>query len=387
MRRIQLKGVAWDHSRAFPPLVATAQRFEELHSGVHIVWEKRSLHAFGHANLVQLAQSFDLVVVDHPMMGDAEATGCLIDLSGLLNKDDLNELQGDSAGPSFESYLYRGKLFALPIDAATPAASFRPDLLAEAGFAEPEHWSELLELARRGLARMPGFSADLFLNFMGLCASRGSQVAATAELLVERQIGIQCLEELRELASLMPSEIYEWNPIALYERMSSTDEFAYCPFAYTYSNYARAGFAPRRIRFGLPVNLADGTRMRTVLGGTGIAISTSCAHAEAALEYGLYVAGKNCQKTLYGVCGGQPARRSAWEDNDLNNLTDGFFRRTLPSIEAAYIRPRFPGYTRLQARAGLPIADYLRFGGNANQTLDLVDDFYRTNPVEGTEHA
>ena len=166
MRRVQLKGITWNHSRAFPPLVATAQRFEELHPGIEIAWEKRSLHAFGHASLAELAQLFDLVVVDHPMMGDAETTSSLLDLSQLLDSDCLKEMEQDSAGPSFASYLYHEKLFALPIDAAAPAASFRPDLLADAGFAELSQWSEVLELARRGLVRMPGFPADLFLNFM-----------------------------------------------------------------------------------------------------------------------------------------------------------------------------------------------------------------------------
>jgi multiple sugar transport system substrate-binding protein len=97
MCRVQLKGITWNHSRALPPLVATAQRFEELHPGVEIVWEKRSLHAFGHASLAELAQAFHLVVVDHPMMGDAESTGSLLDLSQLLDTDCLKEMEDDSA--------------------------------------------------------------------------------------------------------------------------------------------------------------------------------------------------------------------------------------------------------------------------------------------------
>jgi multiple sugar transport system substrate-binding protein len=387
MRRVQLKGITWNHSRAFPPLVATAQRFEELHPGIEIAWEKRSLHAFGHASLAELAQLFDLVVVDHPMMGDAETTSSLLDLSQLLDSDCLKEMEQDSAGPSFASYLYHEKLFALPIDAAAPAASFRPDLLADAGFAELSQWSEVLELARRGLVRMPGFPADLFLNFMGMCVTLGSAVAANSDALFERAIALECLDELRELATLMPAEIYEWNPIALYERIPSTDEFAYCPFAYTYSNYARAGFAPTPLRFALSPTLWNGSHLRTVLGGTGLAISTSSTHKEVALEYSLYVAGHVCQSTLYGVCGGQPARRSAWMDEELNRLTDGFFQQTLPSIEAAYVRPRYPGYAGLQEKAGVPLADYLQNGGNASETLDCVDALYRASLPAGELYA
>lgn len=383
MGRIQLKGIAWDHSRALPPLVTTAQRFEELHPGVEIAWEKRSLHAFGHASLPELAQSFDLLVVDHPMMGDAEATGSLADLRPLMQADEFQDLIGDSLGPSLASYMYQGKLYALPIDVAAPAASFRPDLLAVSGLPEPAQWGELLELARRGLARMPGFPADLFLNFMGMCVSRGSSVAGGSETdrksLLDRTIAIRCLEELRELASLMPSEIYEWNPIALYEQMTSRDTFAYCPFAYTYSNYSREGFAAKQLRFASSPRLADGIELRTVLGGTGLAISMSCREMDLAFKYGLYVASRVCQRTMYTMAGGQPARRSAWEDEELNRLTDGFFRATLSGIETAYVRPRYAGYVSLQENAGVPIAEYLREGGSPDQTVDRIDALYRAS--------
>lgn len=387
MRRIQLKGIAWNHSRALPPLVATAQRFEELHPGVEIAWEKRSLHAFGHASLPELAENFDLLVVDHPMMGDAETTGALVDFFTMNPAPETLDMQKDSAGPSFESYVYHNRLFALPIDAAAPAASFRPELLTSAGFEVPTQWGELLEIARRGLARMPGFPADLFLNFMGLCVSRRSAVAEGQESLFDRAVALECLYDMRELASWMPQEIYGWNPIALYERMSSTDEFAYCPFAYTYSNYSRAGFARNHVRFGLPPAIRNGAKMQSVLGGTGLAISTRCTERSTAFEYCWYVAGRACQSTLYGVCGGQPARHSAWEDDELNRLTDGFFRRTLRSVETAYVRPRYPGYAALQEKAGVPIADYLRDGGNAGDKLDYIDALYRSSLLTGAENA
>ena len=354
---------------------------------MRILWEKRSLHEFGHAGLSELAQSYDLLVVDHPMMGDAAAEGALVDLRPLLKNEEWKDLESDSAGASFGSYLYDGKLYALPIDAAAPAASLRPDLFAATGYPEPAGWSEMLELARHGLVRMPGFPADLFLNFMGICVSHGSSVATGAETLFDRSIALQALEELRELASWMPEEIYQWNPIALYERMSSTDEFAYCPFAYTYSNYSRAGFAAKHLRFADPVPLAGGAPVHTVLGGTGVAISDACSSIDLALEYSLYVASRICQNTLYGVCGGQPARLSAWENDELNRLTDGFFKRTLASIQRAHVRPRYSGYVQLQEQAGAPIAQYLREGGSAAPALDNVDALYRASLLTGTHHA
>ena len=379
MNQVLLRGMTWNHSRALPPLVAAAQRFEEQHPGVRIQWEKRSLHEFGHANIAILARSFDLLVIDHPMVGDAEATGALTDLLPQLSSGEIEDLKDDSLGPCFSSYIYYGRLYALPIDAAAPAASFRPDLLAQCGLEEPKDWSDVMTLARLGRVRMPAFSADLFLNFLGLCVSRGSGVAANPEQLVDHEIGAHCLEQLGELADLMPDEIYRMNPIGLYERMTDEDTIAYCPFAYTYSNYSRNGFGARRIRFSNPVALDDNLPMRTVLGGTGIAISTGCKDPALALEYSLFVAGRTCQRTLYGMCGGQPARRSAWHAPLLNQITDDFFWRTATSIETAYVRPRYCGYVELQERAGGAIVEYCKHHGNAQQALEQMDALYRTS--------
>jgi multiple sugar transport system substrate-binding protein len=387
MTQVSLRGITWNHSRALTPLVATAQRFEEHHPGIRIQWEKRSLHEFGHADIATLAHTFDLLVIDHPMVGDAEATGVLTDLSPLLSLEDKRDLQDDSSGPSFSSYIYNDKLFALPIDAAAPAASFRPDLLKDHGLEEPRRWCDVLALARQGLVRMPAFSADLFLNFIGLCVSTGSSVAGNPEQLVDGEIGVQCLKQLSELASLMPNEIYDMNPIALYERMSNEDSFAYCPFAYTYSNYSRDGFAAKHIRFSNPVALDDDTPMRTVLGGTGIAISYGCKDTALALEYSLFVAGRTCQRTLYGICGGQPARRSTWHDPVLNQISDDFFSRTAASLERAYVRPRYRNYVGLQERAGDAIAGYCKHHGNAHITLEQIDRLYRASLAQGTQHA
>jgi multiple sugar transport system substrate-binding protein len=387
MSQVLLRGITWNHSRALPPLVASAQRFEELNPGVRIPWERRSLHEFGHADIPTLARNFDLLIIDHPMAGDVEATGALTDLFPLLTSADVKDIREDSLGACYSSYEYHGKLYALPIDAAAPAASLRPDLFARHGLREPADWQDLLALARLGWVRMPGFSADIFLNFLGLCVSRGSSVANVPEHLVDSEIGEQCLEQLCELASLMPDDIYGMNPIALYERMAREESIAYCPFAYTYSNYSRAGFGDKPLRFCNPVRLEKNIPMRTVLGGTGIAISTRCKDTALALGYCLFVAGGNCQRTLYGLSGGQPARRSAWLDPLLNQITDNFFSRTIDSIETAYVRPRYSGYVSLQERAGEAIAGYCRHRGNLKQTLEEINALYRASLIGETKHA
>src|SRR6476660_10059867 len=97
-RPVRLAGIAWDHSRAFPPLVATAQRYEETHPGVCIRWEKRTLDEFGHTPIDQLAAKFDLVVIDHPWAGFAFENNLVHDLKPLLSPVSLADLAENSIG-------------------------------------------------------------------------------------------------------------------------------------------------------------------------------------------------------------------------------------------------------------------------------------------------
>ncbi len=276
---------------------------------------------------------------------------------------------------------YDGRLYALPVDAAALAASYRADLLERGGHEVPATWDQLIELAGRGLVLMPGFPADVFLNFMGMCISRGSLIGS-GNRLFDRETAALCLEELKELSSYMPEAIYSVNPITLYEAMTSGDDFAYCPFAYTYNNYSRPGFAAHPLLFANPVTLKDGTPLRTVLGGTGIAVSAQCTRKEEAIAFCLFVAGRACQSHLYGMCGGQPASRAAWHDTLLNRISGDFFQRTLSSIESAYVRPRYAGYVELQWTAGGTITGFLQDQLTAVQAIDRMDSLYRDTLAE-----
>jgi multiple sugar transport system substrate-binding protein len=357
--------------------VAAGQRYEERHPGVTIRWEKRSLHEFGHLGLAPLCRENDLLVIDHPMLGAAIKAGLFQDLRPLLPPAYIDGLRVNSVGLSFPSFEMDGQLLAVPIDAATPTASYRHDLLSQHGVDLPRTWSQVLDLARSGQVVMPGFHADVFLNFMALGASLGSAIPASPEHLVEPEIGLRALDQMREIACLMPADIYEWNPIAVYESLAARDDYSYCLFAYCYSNYARPGFAPHIVRFANTVTVGEGKPLRTVLGGTGLAISVQCLNVSHALDYLMYVAGEECQRTLYGLSGGQPAHRQAWLDETLNRVTNGFFHDTLACLDAAFMRPRYDGYIGLQGQAGHPIISFLKGGGSAQAVLNAVDGLYR----------
>ncbi|HVV01960.1 MAG TPA: ABC transporter substrate-binding protein, partial [Verrucomicrobiae bacterium] len=358
---------------------------EETHPGIRIRWEKRSLDEFGHTSIDQLASRFDLIVIDHPWAGFAFEKNLVRDLKPLLAAVVFNDCARNSIGSTFESYCYEGKLLALPIDAATPAPSWRGDLLERAGVSPPATWPEAVALARRKLALMPAFNADLFLHFLMLVKAFGAEPCADPEAVAPRSIARHAVELLRELTEPMPREIFELNPIQVAERMTATDDFAWNPFAYTYNNYARAGFARSRLRFGNLMALAPGApRLRSVLGGTGIAISMHCQNAGAALDYVSFVADGGTQKGIYVHAGGQPSHRAAWDDPDTDKLCGGFFSGTRATQEDAFVRPRYSGYVPLQTSGGTVLQEILRDGRSAEASLEKLDALYRESRLKAS---
>jgi multiple sugar transport system substrate-binding protein len=80
-------------------MVATAQRYSGLHSGVTITWEERSLQEFAHQPLDQLAERYDLLVIDHPWVGFAVRAGWLLRLDEHLPATFLDDQVANSVGP------------------------------------------------------------------------------------------------------------------------------------------------------------------------------------------------------------------------------------------------------------------------------------------------
>src|SRR5260370_11720801 len=124
-----LKGITWGHSRGYTPLMAAAQRYTELHPGTTFIWEKRTLQQFADYPIEELAKVYDLLIIDHPWVGIAAATGAVLPLDQYLPAEYLKDQAENSVGYSHQSYYYEGHQWALAIDAATPVASYRPGLL------------------------------------------------------------------------------------------------------------------------------------------------------------------------------------------------------------------------------------------------------------------
>jgi multiple sugar transport system substrate-binding protein len=371
----RLRGITWNHTRGFLPLVATAQRYGELHPGVAIEWQKRSLQEFADHPVERLAEQFDLLVIDHPFTGFAAAHDILVPWDDLLPVEFLADQAANSVGASHRSYAYGDHQWALAIDAATPVSAYRPDLLERYGVALPQTWTDLIGLARRGLVLLPAIPVDTLMNFYMLCIGFGEEPFLRRDRVVSSEVGAAALLALRELIDLCEPACLARNPIATYEALIAGERAVYCPFAYGYANYARPEYASQPLRFGGLVTL-DGRRLRSTLGGAGLALSQHCSERFVAADYAQYVASPACQRGLFFVSGGQPGHRSAWSDPAVNWLSHDYFLNTLPSLDDAYLRPRYPGYIPFQELAGNAVYHYMQEGGDARPTLAELDRLY-----------
>lgn len=374
-KNTHLKGITWDHSRGFTSIVATSQRFHELNPLIEISWEKRSLQAFADEPINELAKRFDLLIIDHPWAGFAARTGVILPLDEFLEKNFMAELAANSVGHSHESYAYDGHQWALAIDAATPVAASRLDLFEKLNLEIPSTWDDLVELAQKGLVAIPGIPQDTLMSFYMVCSTLGEDVCTSQEQVISEKIGLKALQMLRDLGQHISKESYTMNPIKVYEAMTRTDKYAYSPFAYGYSNYARKGYARKVLKFHDMVSI-NGQKLITTLGGTGLAISSECTHKETAAHFAHFAASLNTQKGIFFDNGGQPGHRQAWEDTCTNFVTNDYFKDTLPALDRAFLRPRYHGHMFFQDNAGEPIRQYMMNGGDAGQVLLTLNDLY-----------
>jgi multiple sugar transport system substrate-binding protein len=371
--------MTWKHDRGFAPMLATAARFAETHPNVRIEWEARSLQGFADDPMRRLVDQYDLVVLDHPFMGTVAKEGYLVPLDKYVAPEVLTTLGRESVGASHQSYFYEGHQYALAIDAASQVAGYRPDLLKAAGVAAPKTWDDVFQLAkiRPGFVTTPLLAVDSMCSLLSLCANAGEPAfRAGSSKMVSDGAGEAALRRLSELKDCGPRQALEWNPIAVWEKMSTTDEIAYSPLAFGYSNYARAGYRNSIIHYAnIP---AQGSRgpVGALLGGAGLGISSRCREISVAVEYATWVASAECQRTIYFQSGGQPGNRTAWTDPAVNGASNDFFAATLPTLEQAYVRPRFPGFVEFQTEASLLIHDFLREKHNPVETLQLLNACY-----------
>tara|TARA_Y100001970_G_scaffold293500_1_gene440773 strand:+ start:18136 stop:19284 length:1149 start_codon:yes stop_codon:yes gene_type:complete len=362
-----LKGMTWDHSRGYDPMEVTAKMFNENNPNVKIIWEKRSLQAFADRPIELMAFDYDLMVIDHPHVGEASRKDLIYELNVAEKyKDQLEILSKSSVGLSHLSYNFNNNQYALAIDAAAPVSAFRKDIIKNL----PQTFEEVIKLAEKFQVMWPIKPVDSISSFNTIAANLGNPINEKHGFFIDTSIGKSILKMMKDLADLVPKDCLDMNPIQTLDYMSTHNDIIYCPLLYGYSNYSREGYRDSIIHFSdIPSFNADRSNITgSQLGGTGLAISKNTNYLEAALEYSFWVASESCQKDLYYHSGGQPGHLQAWENENINNNCNNFFKNTLSTLKKSWLRPRYDGYMYYQDIGGTLINNYLR----GNTSIDFT---------------
>ena len=178
----------------------------------------------------------------------------VIPFEDLVTPAQLDLLEATSVGASHDSYLYKGKHWALAIDTAAQVSAFRPDKADRS----PVFWYEVFELAKQKQLLWAHKPVDAFSTFATLMAQKDAPLEGNAHF-INQEMALEVIEFMVELASLVPDFCATSNPIDIAEALSGSDDFAYGICMYGYSNYSREGFRKNILILSL-IHISEPTR-------------------------------------------------------------------------------------------------------------------------------
>lgn len=352
---LRLRVLGWDHPRCTAPMRAAARLWTERHPEVIVDWEVRPGLAFAEQPLEGVTPHSDVISIDHPFVGAASATGCLVPLDELLGAGAL-EHAAATVGRSHRSYRFDGHLWALPTDAACQVSVVRPDLLSD---------------IPRTLGRRPGVGARRSRTRDGVARTASGHVLIPHALRELWPSGggngrLICRSGRRGCgARLAPAS---WPSCAIRKRGRTSAHRGcrrpttalYGPLQFGFVNYSRGEFQGRRLRFVDIPSVDGGSPVGSCLGGAGLAVSAESPCVTEAAAFAAWCMDPTIQRQVVLAHHGQPASADVWCDEDADALAGGFFSDTRATIDAAIVRPTDPWWPSFQRRARHVLSDGLR---------------------------
>ena len=359
-------GLTWDHPRGRNALEAASG---DLGDGDTLRWEVQSLEGFESAPIDELARHYDLLVLDHPHLGDALASDGIRPLDELFDEDQLRAWADAAVGPSIASYRMDGLLWALPLDAATQVSARRRDLVVDA----PQTWDDALVLAERGLVATSLAGPHAFLSLCSIAVSLGDD-PGRGSALFDHDIALRALDLLTRLSANAPEGTELLNPIGLLDRLRDRGDIGYIPLVYGYVTHSSPTLA-----FGPAPAFAG--RIGSTIGGTGIAVTRRSEPSSALLAHLRHLLSGEVQTGFIPQHDGQPGLRAAWTDAAVDAAAHGFYSQTLSTIEASWVRPRVAGYIPFQSAASAVVRAVVAGERSADGALDELEE--RFAPLAG----
>ncbi|RMH11028.1 MAG: extracellular solute-binding protein [Gammaproteobacteria bacterium] len=376
---MRLIGLTWQNPRGVDPLMAAARLWRELHPDVEVVWEALPWIEFEHRLLDAVTgkcKPYDMVMLDHPWVGTLVSHSYLRAWDSLVDQSYLDDLKRRVVPPSYDSYVWHDRLWALPVDAACHAGLIREDLLAIHDL--PRDWSVLGEWAKQRFDPPRSYPLVLSINsvlgnclFLALMNSLGTPAYTDPENpTCDPEAARKILVMLSELLTFVPPGSTTWGPWDIYEYMTTHDDVSYCPQIFGYVNYFNTA-GNRKLRLAGCPTLWN-KPPTPILGGVGLAVTQTCREVEAASAYAMYVMSESVQRRIFPSNSGQPADRSVWDDVKINDTVNGFYSDMSSLMEHSFIRPRYSGFHDIELRNADTLDRFWSGAASLDETVEAL---------------
>jgi multiple sugar transport system substrate-binding protein len=374
-------GLTWSHPRGRAPLTRLAALADQPgplhvpHSRVR--WQTQDLAGFESRPIWELADWCDLIVLDHPGLGAAVASGALLPLDEVIDATELDGWRNGAIAGCYPSYHYAGHQWAAPIDAAAQVCAYRPDLLPQ----PPRDWDEALGLDAALAVAIPTGGPHTLLTFLGIAAAHDPWFRPGPRHLVPPEIATSAYSLLGQAVQRTPPALRDLDPIQLLDGMR-LGALACVPLVFGYVTYSAAGGG---VRFTDAPGLSPTGPPGSVLGGTGLAVAARHRDEPRVLDHLRQAMHPLAQARVIPEAGGQPAASAAWTDPVINAACSDFYTSTVRSLHHAWRRPRRPGWITVQTQGSAILRDGLLRDRPAADTLADLNACYHTHLHPGED--
>lgn len=359
----QLRGITWNHPRGILPFVESSALYAERNQ-VAVEWEAFDWDEFRERQFKELGKAspyYDLIQYDHPWVGTYSSNQWLEPMDDYLSEEKKRYLDAEIPKVVVDSYIWKEKLWALPVDMGAHVSLWRKEVLDSLGLGVPQSWEDVLEtgkvLTECGYPRPYGFANKTyqgFLFFLELLAELGGIEEGFSKAFKSDKV-VRALALMSELATFTHPDSIRWNPWDVVRAVADQDSVVAAPSVFGYVD------AVTKYRFSetLTTQLVprlDETGMRSsILGGVGMGINHATRKKRESFEYCWFnLERETCQMILEN--NGQPAVRVPSSSERIDDYMSALRR----NVEVAFVRPRFSAWPNVEKEMGLVISDFLQ---------------------------
>ena len=372
-----LRGLTWDHPRGYQMLEALDQLDRGAPPGtpdrleVPVSWSRQPLAGFEDRPLRELVRDFDLIVIDHPGVGQAVRDDALIPLDDLVGPQEIAGWYRAAIGRCADSYRWLDRQWAAPIDAAAQVGVARVDSVDY----PPRTWDAAIAVAARVPTGLCLGGPHALLMLCAIAVAVGTPPATDGDVFLDLDTGEHAWTVLQRLFALADRETVDRNPISVLDAMAAGTGPVYCPLLFGYSGYQQPG------RFPYPLTTFDAPtgssgRRGSVLGGTGMAVSRCTSHPAAAAAHVRRAASAGIQRKFTRDGRGQASDSGVWSNPGIDRRVGDFYLATRATVTDAWVRPRFAGFLDFQRNASALVRGALAAGTCAGEVVSELNDHY-----------